>query len=139
MADTVTVEWLYPPNWDGSFEPGGGFKRMVVRLTNVSDGTGESDVVKINRSELRNSRGVVPRKLVVEAIEHSCSGMSVQLEFDRDPNEVIAVLSGDGLKDWGRVGGKADPGDVGSGDIILTTIGQIATSTYDITLHLRLK
>lgn len=139
MSDTVSINWLFPPNWSGSYAKGIGFRKMAIRLTNVSDGTGESNVVKVNKSELRTSRGIVPKKLVIEKIDYSCSGMSVKLSFDRDPDEVIAVLASDGCKDWTKQGGFPDPGDVGSGDILLTTVGHTSGDTYDVTIHFRLK
>jgi len=117
-----------------------GRRRRVVRLTNLSDGTGETAVVKVDKSTLTGPDGTEPSKLVVEKIQYSCVGMSVRLLWDHDTDDEIVTLAGEGTFDWTDCGGLVDPASAGGpGDILLTTNGHTAGDSYDITLHMRLK
>lgn len=129
MADAVDILTVYA-----------GRRHRVVRLTNASDGTGESAVVKVDKSTLTGLDGTEPSKLVVEKIQFALEGMSARLFWDHDTDDEIAVLAGQGCHDWRDCGGLVDPASAGgTGDILLTTNGHTAGDTYDITLHLRLK
>jgi len=143
MADTVTEQWIYPPNWDGNAPEKGGWQRVTKRLTCISDGTGETAVKKVDISELRTVNGNPPTRVVVESINFNQQGFtSIKLEWDRAPLFTIAVLSSsDGLLDFTEVGGLVDPGQAGdrTGDILLTTSGATSGDAYDITLCLKLK
>ena len=147
MADTVKVRWLYPPNWDGFLPDQGGFKRVVIQLTCMSDGGGETNVVKLNLSELRTPSGKVPTRTAIERVAYTIFGLTVKLEWDRTPNEIIAVLNAAGtvasdFRDYKRVGGLVDPGEPGgegTGDILLSTTNADAGDSYDIVLTVRLK
>ena len=117
-----------------------GTKRRVVRLTNISDGTGESAVVKVDRSALIGPDGTSPTKLVVEKIEYALDGLQVRLFWEHTTPDEIAILSGAGFFDWSDVGGLVDPGSAGGeGDITLTTNAHTLGDGYTITLWLRLK
>ena len=117
-----------------------GTRKRVVRLTNISDGTGESGVVKVDKSTLIGPNGLEPTKLVVERIEYDISGMTVRLYWDHTADDEIAVISGAGYLDWREVGGLVDPASAGAtGDILLTTNAHTLGDTYNITLWLRLK
>jgi len=129
MADTVDSLVVFS-----------GTRRRVVRLTNISDGTGESAVVKVDKSALIGPNGSAPGKIVVEKIEYSCSGMQVRLHWDATTDDEIATLDGAGFFDWTEAGGLVDPASTGStGDILLTTNAATAGDAYTITLYLRLK
>lgn len=133
MTDTVTAEYLF-----------NGVKRKVLHLTNISDSTGESGVVKADISALTiGSRpAVTPTGSVVDMIDYNIQGMSsVRLYWDHTTDDEIAILpAGNGTIDWNAVGGKADPRTSGgTGDILLTTNGQINGGTYDITIYFRPK
>jgi hypothetical protein len=131
MADTVDVTALFV-----------GRRRAAYRLTNVSDGTGENAVAKVDISTLTGPNGVsATTKTVVEQIEWSIQGFtSVRLFWDHTTDDEIAVLSGAGFKDYRDYGGLVDPGSTGgTGDVLLTTAGAAAGATYDITITLRLK
>ena len=150
MADTVNVQYLYPPdllstNWDDS----SGNRRVVVRFIGTSDGTGETDIVKVDLSDLKTHSGNVPSRTVVEWIEWNVYGMAVKLEWDRSPNELIIDLndigfnnatSDVGSRSWEKYGGFVDPGsDDRTGDILLTSLYGYSGDSYDITMCLRLK
>lgn len=140
MADTTTVQWLYPPNWDGGFAPGGGFRKYAVRLTGISDGTGETGVIKVNLSELRTPAGKKPAKSIIEKLAWNLRGYNnITLYWDRASAETIAVLSDSGELCLKKEGGQADPGDGGTGDILLSATGADLGDAYDITIWFRVK
>lgn len=130
MADAVNVQVVRQNG-----------RRYVVHLTSVSDGTGESNVVKVDISTLKLVDGVtVPTYTAIEYIEYSVSAGYVLLEWDHTTDDEIAVLSGQGSMDWTPYGGLVDPRSTGgTGDILLSTSGFASGDTYDITIQLRLK
>lgn len=129
MADTVSVKAVFD-----------GLRRHVVHLTNESDGTGESAVIKVNLSELVSHGGAAAYS-TVDQIEYDVQGFNyVVLEWDHPTNEKIAVLSGSGFINWREDGGKTDPQDSrDTGDIVLTTDGDIDGASYNITIWVRPK
>lgn len=128
MADAVTTTTVF-----------NGSKKLVVHLTNVSDGTGESGVVKVDKSTFTGPNGLEPTDFVFEKIEYDVSSMRVLITLDRTTDQTVAVLQGQGFLDWTKSGGllKASTGD--TGDILLTTANHAAGDGYDITLYLRKK
>lgn len=142
MADTVNTIWIYPPLAMNASYATTDFsehqRRIIVKLTNESDGTGESGVIKINRSDLRGPNGVEPGSLAIEEINWSVHGFNyVTLDFDQTTDQTIGILRGDGYVTY--PGGLVDQGSGGTGDIILSTDGGVDGSMYDITLNIRLK
>lgn len=129
MADTV----------DSLVLQSGG-KHHIVRLTNISDGTGESGVVKVDLSTLVKSDGQVPTRSRVKEIFWNMQGFtSVRLYWDHTTDDEIAVLTGGGYLDLHPVGGLLDPASTGgTGDIILTTAGAASGATYTIMLVVEL-
>lgn len=129
MADAVTTTVLYQ---EGSI--------YVVHLTNISDGTGESAVIKVDRSTLTQS-GAEPTGLTIMSARWAVQGFnSVRLLWDHTTDDVAMVLTGSGYEDFREFGGKPDPASTGgTGDLLLTTNGGSSGATYDITLVLRKK
>lgn len=115
--------------------------RIVVRLTNVSDATGESAVVKIDKSTLVANNGLEPRDLIVDEMEWNIQGFtSVRLFWDHTTDDELAVLTGTGYRQYWSDGGLKDPRSAGgTGDIVLTTAGAASGATYDIRLNCRLQ
>lgn len=131
MADTVSSVTMF----DGT-------KKLVVHLTNRSDGTGESGVVKVDRDLLVGPNGNnIPGHLLIERIKYDCLGMRVQLYYDYSSpaNTDIAILQGFGEIDFRDQGGLIIKGTGNTGDILLTTANQAAGDGYDITLFIRKK
>lgn len=128
MTDTVTSKVLF-----------NGDLKHVIHLTNRSDGTGESNVVKVDKSTLTGPGSGEPSYLVVEKIKYDVLGMRVTLSVDHTTDEIIAVLQGFGELDFRSVGGLLLSGTGDTGDILLTTAGQASGDGYDITLYLRKK
>lgn len=131
MADTVDTKVIFS-----------GTRRYVTKLTCISDGTGESGVVKVDISTLTGPSGGVVSKVVLEEVQWSIVGFSsVRLYFDHNTDDEMAVLgSGSGYFNFRPAGGSVDPASAGgTGDIILSSANPIVGATYDITLVLRLK
>jgi hypothetical protein len=131
MADTVDNKVVFK-----------GTRKYAVRLTNISDGTGESAVVKVDVSTLVGPDGSAPTYTVIEEIQYAIQGFtSVRLLWDATTDDEIAVLpSGSGYLNYREIGGLNDPKSSGTvGDVLLTTAGAVSGATYDITIVLRLK
>lgn len=119
-----------------------GKRRYRVRFTNVSDGTGETNVAKVIKSTLTNLNGTVPGRLAIEKIQFSIGGFtSVRLFFDHTvPDEAAILGPGVGFIDYNPA--LVDPASAGgTGNITFTTapVTPTAGSTYDITLYLILQ
>jgi hypothetical protein len=111
-----------------------------MKFTNVSDGTGESAVAKVDVSALAaNAAGTACSEVRVMRISHAVVGMSVQLLFNASTNVLLAELaeSSNGHMDFGGFGGI--PNNAGSGkngDILFTTKGHSSGDTYSIVLEM---
>lgn len=130
MTDTVNSTVIFS-----------GKRRYTIQLQNVSDGTGESAVQKIDISTLTGTQGTAPTRLALEEIRWNIQGFtSVQLLFDATTDDEMATLSGNGYANYRDVGYVQDPLSTGTtGDIMLTTNGAAANATYDITASFILK
>jgi hypothetical protein len=120
----------------------------VVHLTNIGDGTGESAVVKVDKSTLLASDNAEPASLDIERIRWNIQGFtSVRLLWDHTTDDVAMVLCGSGYEDFAGDGyidgiskteGLKDPRSTGAtGDLLLTTNGGSSGASYDITLWIR--
>ena len=129
MADAVTSQTII----DGE-------KNCVMKFTNVSDGTGESAVAKVDVSALAsNAAGVACSEVRVLRVSHAIVGMSVQLFLNATSNVLLVELaeSSNGHMDFKDFGGL--PNNAGSGkngDILFTTKGHSSGDTYSITLEM---
>lgn len=123
MADTVTTQVL-----------NNGERNLIIKLTNDSDGTGETGVTKVDVSAY-NADLVSLLK-----VEYDIRGMGVALKWDADTDEDIVLLSeGQGCLDFTMSGGVKNDATGANGDILLTTTGQSPGDSYSITLHLKKK
>lgn len=127
MADTVSTKVIMNTR-----------KRLVLQFLNLSDGTGESAVVKVDKSAYTGVDGTEPHHFIVKTIQYSCTGMDVDLSFDRTTDIVIARLSGSGFNDYmvGGAAGFVDSTTGDTGDIVLTTRNHTAGDSYDIIIEL---
>ena len=130
MADTVTTQVLVS-----------GSRKYVVKLTCISDGSGETNVVKVDKSTLVLANGQEPSKFSIEEIQWSITGFSyVKLSGDRTSDTTLAIIGpGNGYLNFRAVSGVVDTGSGGTGDILLSSGSAAAGATYDITLVLKLK
>ena len=140
MADTVNTTYIYPPNFDGdTITPP---RRWCVELLGISDGTGETNVPKIDLGNHLTPDKETPSFFVIEKIEYSCTGLSqVKLSFDRDVDELLTVLgaNNEGDIDYTKYGGKKDVGVGGTGNLLLSLFGASNGNSYSIRITFRVK
>lgn len=132
MADTVASQTLV----DGP-------KITVLKLTNVSDGTGESAVTKVDVSALQSSAdGDTCSGVIIERIWWQCIGMKVQILWDAS-SDLFCIELGEnqsGDHDYSLFGGLLNNAGGGkTGDINFTTVGASSADTYTVILFLRKK
>ena len=129
MADAVTSQTIQ----DGQ-------KTAVLKFTNVSDGTGESAVKKVDVSALEaNHAGKACTSVSVARIYWATRGMGVNLEFDATTNVLLTGLPADSTGDEYYDLFTGIPNNAGSGvtgDIDFTTVGHSSGDTYSIILVL---
>ena len=130
MADTVASQTID----DGP-------KYAVIKLTNVSDGTGESAVTKVDVSGLASSaNGVACTGATIQKIWWQCTGMKVSILFDAT-SDVLAIQLGEnqsGYHDYTLFGGLTNNAGSGkTGDIKFTTVNHSSGDTYTIILYLK--
>jgi len=132
MADAVTSQTLI----DGP-------NKAVIKFTNVSDGSGESAVKKVDVSALSNSAdGVACSGVVIERIWWQCIGMKVQILWDASTDAFCIELGENqsGSHDYSIFGGLTNNAGSGkTGDLMFTTVGHTSADTYTIILYMRKK
>lgn len=124
MADAVTSQTLV----DGA-------RNVVMKFTNISDGTGESAVTKVDVSALSGA----PASVRIDKIEYATQGMSVQVLWDADTDVLAYALPTDqnGEVEACKFGGIQNNAGAGkTGDIKFTTVGHGAGDTYTIVMHM---
>ena len=130
MADAVTSQTLI----DGP-------AHAVMKFTNVSDGTGESAVTKVDVSALEaDQNGLACSGVVIERIWWQWIGMKVQILWDASSDAFCIELGENqsGNHDYTLFGGL--PNNAGSGktgDVNFTTVGHTSADTYTIILYMR--
>ena len=128
MADNVTTQTLL----DG--------ERLVIqKFTNISDGTGEAAVVKVDVSTLAsNSFGQPCTGVKINKIWSSAHGMEVRILWVATTNLLAWLVASNGpyLMDFSSFGGISNNSGAGkTGDIAFTTHDQSAGDTYTIVLE----
>lgn len=132
MADAVTTQTLI----DGP-------QTAVMKFTNISDGTGESAVTKVDVSALNPSANGDPcTGVVIERLWWQCIGMKVQILWDATADQFCIELgenqSGDhDYTDFGGLTNNAGSGK--TGDVKFTTVGHGSGDTYTVIMYLRKK
>lgn len=122
MVDAVSSQTLV----DGS-------RNVVMKFTNLSDGTGESAVLKVDVSALNGA----PTAVKVNRVHYSVTGMVATLLWDADTDVRMLDLAGDGVFDFTGFGGLVNNGGAGvTGDIKLTTTGHTSGDNYSIVLEM---
>ena len=129
MADTVTSQTIQ----DGQ-------RKAVLKFTNVSDGTGEANVVKVDVSALQaNANGDACTSVTIQRIYWAGRGMGVNLFFDATANVLITGLPADSTGDEYYDNFTGIPNNAGSGktgDVLFSTVGHSSGDTYSIILEL---
>ena len=130
MADAVATQTIQ----DGA-------KTAIFRFTNVSDGTGESAVTKIDVSALSNDpmTNKACSSVVIEKIYYQTIGMGVKIFFDATTDVLAWQLAADwsdtlDFSDFGIPDTKASGT---TGDIQFTTVGHSSGDVYVIVMQVR--
>ncbi len=128
MADAVATQTIQ----DGS-------RSAVFKFTNVSDGTGESAVVKIDVSTLSADpvTGKACTSVEIEKIWYSTIGMGVQILFDATTDVLAWELPADyadcvDFSDFTGIPNNAGAGK--TGDVAFTTVGATLNDSYSVVM-----
>jgi|TARA_R110000787_G_C13043538_1_gene405728 hypothetical protein len=130
MADAVTSQKLVDTD-----------KKLVFKFTNISDGSGEASVLKVDVSGLNtNDQGETCTRVTLSQLWYDIGGIRVALEWAASTNVVCVVLGGSAaagvvsghfdFREWGGVSNNAGSGI--TGDLDLTTHGHTAHDHYTI-------
>ena len=130
MADTVSTQVIADTS---------GVK-FVAKLTNFSDGTGETLVKKVDASELtfmsEDGNRTIAR--VYYSVNVSDSKSGVELIWDGTTQSTALFLSGNGFMDF-RTDGNSIPNSAGTpnGDVLLSTRNFANGDNYTIIVEFR--
>jgi hypothetical protein len=113
-----------------------GPKWYKAKFTNVSDGTGETAVTKVDVSAMSGS----PTRVSVSSIDFATYAMGVGIYWDAATDALIHTLPADSNGTIRNIPG-APPDNVtaNTGDILFTTRGAASGDSYSVTLTLRKK
>jgi hypothetical protein len=128
MADNVTSQTIL----DGE-------RLFIAKYTNISDGTGEAAVVKVDVSTLRpNAAGNACNGVKINKIWMAVHGMEVRILWDANVNLLAwqATSNGPYLMDFSSFGGISNNAGTGAnGDIAFSTHDASAGDSYTIILE----
>tara|TARA_R100001143_G_C3234436_1_gene76227 strand:+ start:24 stop:440 length:417 start_codon:yes stop_codon:yes gene_type:complete len=135
MADAVTSQKIIDDD-----------KKLVYKFTNISDGSGEASVEKIDVSGLdTNYEGETCTRITLTQLWYDIGGMRVAIEWNATSNVVALVLGGSAaagvetghfdFREWGGIPNNAGSGI--NGDVDLTTHGHTAHDHYTIVAEFR--
>ena len=129
MADAVATQTIQ----DGA-------KTAIFRFTNVSDGSGESAVTKIDVSGLSSDpmTGAACSGVTIRQIYYSTIGMGVKILFDATTDVLAWQLNADWADTLDFTDFTGIPNNSGSGktgDIKFTTVAHSAGDVYNIVMQ----
>lgn len=129
MADAVTSQTLM----DGE-------RLAIMKFTNISDGTGESAVTKVNVSALNpNAFGKACNGVAVTKITSVCHGMEVRMYWDAttDVPFFLSTINTNYENDFSKIGGISNNAGTGkNGNIVFSTADASAGDTYTVVLEM---
>jgi hypothetical protein len=127
MADAVTSQTLQ----DGD-------KVAVMKFTNISDGSGEAAVKKVDVSALQtqSGSGASCTGVTIDCIWYECNGLSVDLLWDASTDVIAWTLSGYGYFDFRSAGPLINNASSPTGDIMFTTTGAGSGDRYAVMLKM---
>jgi hypothetical protein len=128
MADAVTSQTIQ----DGD-------RIAVLKFTNISDGSGEAAVKKVDVSALSAESGTCRAcaKVAIEQMWYDCSGMTVDILWDASTDVICWTLSGYGFYDWRQAGPLVNNASSPTGDIMFTTTGHASGDRYTVMVAVR--
>jgi len=129
MADAVGSQTLF----DGE-------RVAIMKFTNTSDGTGETNVVKVNPASLNPSAaGGACNRVTLTKITGLTHGMEVQLKWKASTPVVIETIPQNNAyqQDFSAIGGLTNNAGTGvDGAITFTTLDVSAGDTYTVVLEM---
>ena len=129
MADAVTSQTLL----DGE-------RLAIMKFTNISDGTGETAVTKVNVSSLaRSGSGQACTGVSVIKITSVCHGMEVRMYWDAttDVPFFLSTVNTNYQNDFSSFGGITNNAGAGkNGNIVFSTSDQTNGDTYTVVLEM---
>jgi hypothetical protein len=130
MADAVGSQTLF----DGE-------RVAIMKFTNTSDGTGETNVVKVNPALLTpsGSGGGACDAVTITKITGLTHGMEVQLKWKASTPVVIETIPQNNAyqQDFSAIGGLTNNAGTGKdGAITFTTLDATAGDTYTVVLEM---
>jgi hypothetical protein len=130
MADAVTSQTLL----DGE-------RLAIMKFTNISDGTGETAVTKVNVSTLNPSAsGGACNSVTVLKITAICHGMEVRMLWDAstDVPFFLSNVNSNYTNDFSSFGGITNNSGAGkNGNIVFSTADASSGDTYTVVLEMR--
>lgn len=128
MADAVTSQTIL----DGE-------RLFIAKYTNLSDGTGETGVVKVDVSTLNpNSFGLACNGVKINKIYATTHGLQVRVLWDATTDVFAWVIpqNSNYLMDFSSFGGIPNNAGAGvTGDILFTTQDASAGDSYTVVLE----
>ena len=128
MADAVTSQVVF----DGT-------RTAVMKFTNISDGTGETAVLKVDVSALTGFQGQTCTGVNIVTLDAMTVGMGVDILWDATTDVICYTIGADQFVsfDFARFGGITNNAGSGkTGDIMFTTVGATAGDRYTIVLEM---
>ena len=129
MADAVTSQTLL----DGE-------RLAIMKFTNISDGTGESAVTKVNVSTLASSdSGKACTGVSVSKITAVCHGMEVRMYWDANTDVpfFLSNVNSNYTNDFSSFGGITNNASTGkNGNIVFSTSDASSGDTYTVVLEM---
>jgi hypothetical protein len=130
MADVVTTQTITDTS---------GVK-FVIKLTNLSDGTGETNVLKVDASNTTFMTEDGNRKIskVYYSVNTTDTKSAVELKWDGVTDATALLLSGQGFFDF-RTAGNEIPNNAitPTGDVLLSTKNFANGDNYSLVIEFR--
>ena len=130
MADTITTQTIADTS---------GVK-FVTKLTNISDGTGETLVRKVDASETTFMTQDGNRKIskIWYSINTNSNKSGVEIVWDGVTNATALFLSGNGYWDLRTAGNEIiNNSTTPTGDVLLSTKNFVSGDNYSIVIEFR--
>lgn len=129
MADAVTSQTLL----DGE-------RLAIMKFTNISDGTGETAVTKVNVANLaKSASGLSCTAVTINKIHSVCHGMEVRMYWDAttDVPFFLSTVNTNYCNDFSEFGGITNNAGAGkNGNIVFSTADATAGDTYTVILEM---
>lgn len=128
MADAVTSQTIL----DGE-------RLFIAKFTNISDGTGETGVIKIDVSTLNpNAFGLACNGVKINKIWATTHGMEVRILFDATTDAFAWMIpqNTNYMMDFSSFGGLPSNAGAGvTGDVLFTTLDASSGDMYSIVME----